>query len=237
MQQHLHHEGTLQLVKIYQLCCADDSVLLALADCKQSDLVFLLDRSEKFPESSYSIMIDFIEQVVKAVEVSEAFFQVGLAQFSNSLKDEFYLKRFFSREDIFAHLRTLRKDKAEDIFVGKALQEIRKYFFPENGARSSVSHNLVLISNGDSTDDVEEAAKNLRQEGVNVFTISTDPHLLELLQITNDPRRVFRVQTVHDLASIKKKLLRIICDDKFIPDTRGESSSFMARVCDTEAKS
>ncbi|XP_030605327.1 collagen alpha-6(VI) chain-like isoform X2 [Archocentrus centrarchus] len=181
------------------------------SDCDQTDLVFLLDYSSSITPGDHKIMINFTADVVNTFEVSEKFVRVGLAQFSDNPQDEFYLKKYYNKEAMIRHIRNLEHNGG-DTYIGKALSHIRKYFDESGGGRRGVPKTLVLVTDGDSHDDVEDAAKQLRDMGVSILAIAVgDIYYLQLLQITGTPEKVFEVQNFNSLGNIKRKIIDDIC--------------------------
>ncbi|KAG8010914.1 Collagen alpha-6(VI) chain [Nibea albiflora] len=122
-----------------------------------------------------------------------------MKNFTNDL-----IKRFKVRQDLLGG----------DTNIGLALKHIKDYFQASRGSRRSegISQNLVLITDGESHDDVEDAAYELRNIGIEVFAIGIgDVHDLELLQITGTPEKLFTVQNFGSLEKIKQKVVDTIC--------------------------
>uniref|UniRef100_A0A3Q2TR49 Collagen type VI alpha 6 chain n=1 Tax=Fundulus heteroclitus TaxID=8078 RepID=A0A3Q2TR49_FUNHE len=183
---------------------------------QEADLVFLVDQSGSINTNDYSIMKNFTIELVKSFQVSKDLVRVGLAQFSSSFKNEFYLNRFHQEKDISSHISSMIQEGG-GTNIGAALESIREYFEASHGSRrsSGISQNLVLITDGDSQDDVEDPADALRALGIEIFAIGIgDVHKLELLQITKDPRKLFTVENFGSLDAIKKKVVDTICKSK-----------------------
>ncbi|KAF3692451.1 Collagen alpha-6(VI) chain Precursor [Channa argus] len=178
------------------------------------DLVFLLDQSSSITREEHNIMKNFTAELVKSFKVTEDYVHVGLAQFSTDPEHGFNLKQYFNTEDVIGHIQRLPY-KGGNTHLGKALGYIKDYFEPSRGSRKSagIPQNLVLITDGDSQDDVEETADKLRAMGVVVFAIGVgDVHDLQLLQITGDPVKLFSVQNFNRLADIKKQVVDTMCE-------------------------
>ncbi|XP_011603520.2 collagen alpha-6(VI) chain isoform X2 [Takifugu rubripes] len=190
---------------------------------QKADLVFLLDQSGSIQPNDYITMKKFTVDLIKSFKVSKEFVHVGLAQFSSSFQHEFYLNQFFTEQVISKHVMDLQQ-LGGGTNIGLALNSIREYFEASRGSRSpeGISQNLVLITDGESQDDVEDAARLLRSLGVEVFTIGIgNAHDLELLQIAGSPERVFTVKSFGNLENIKQKVVDTICESKLIPDRPG----------------
>ncbi|XP_010788567.1 collagen alpha-6(VI) chain-like, partial [Notothenia coriiceps] len=184
---------------------------------QQADLVFLLDQSSSINQDDYTIMKKFTTDLVNSFKVSEELVRVGLAQFSSDdVNHEFDLNQFNSQEAVNKHILSMTQ-RGGSTYIGLALDSIRGYFEASRGSRRSagISQNLVLITDGKSQDDVEDAADHLRALGIEVFAIGIeDVHDLELLQITGTPERVFTVNNFGSLDEVKQKVFEAICKSK-----------------------
>ncbi|XP_013884856.1 collagen alpha-6(VI) chain [Austrofundulus limnaeus] len=187
---------------------------------QQADLVFLLDQSGSISQNDYTLMKNFTIELINSFNVSKDFVRVGLAQFASSFQDEFYLDGFYTETEMSDHIQKMWQ-KGGGTKIGVALDSIKTYFEALHGSRKaeSISQNLILITDGDSEDDVEEAALHLQSLGIEMFAIGIgNVHNLELLQITGDPRRLFTVENFDSLKTIKKKVIDTICKSK-VPST------------------
>uniref|UniRef100_A0A3Q4GKN7 VWFA domain-containing protein n=1 Tax=Neolamprologus brichardi TaxID=32507 RepID=A0A3Q4GKN7_NEOBR len=182
-------------------------------DCKktvEADIIFLVDGSESINK----------EHVVDNFNVSKEFAHVGLAQFSADPKHEFYLNTYNDKTKMIEHILNMNY-KGGNTYLGEALDHIRDYFHESNGGRRDVPKNLVLITDGNSKDDVEDAAEALRKMGITIFAIAVgDVYYLQLLQITGTPEKVFNVENFDSLANIKTKIIDEICDTVLNQDSQ-----------------
>uniref|UniRef100_A0A3B5MTQ1 VWFA domain-containing protein n=1 Tax=Xiphophorus couchianus TaxID=32473 RepID=A0A3B5MTQ1_9TELE len=189
-----------------------------------ADLVFLIDQSGSISSNDYSIMKNFTIELVNSFKVGEDLVRVGLAQFSSDFQHEFYLNQFYQEKEVSAHIFNMT-NKGGGTNIGLALDSITEYFEASSGCRrsSGISQNLVLITDGDSQDEVEQPADRLRALGIEMFAIGVgDVHDLQLLQITKDPRKMFTVQNFGSLDAIKQKVVDTICKSKPSTDQPGE---------------
>ncbi|XP_068425551.1 collagen alpha-6(VI) chain-like [Clinocottus analis] len=189
------------------------SVFCIKRACEKADLVFLLDRSGSINSTNYNIIKNFTTNLVNSFDVSENFVHVGLAQFSEDPQYEFDLNTYFKKEDCISHIQGMSY-KGGNTNIGRALDHIKDYFQVSRGSREEIPKILVLLSDGDSHDEVRAAGRRLRNLGITVFAIAVgDVHLLQLLQITGTPENLFRVQNFIDLANIKQEVVDNICKD------------------------
>uniref|UniRef100_A0AAQ6IRR1 Collagen type VI alpha 6 chain n=1 Tax=Anabas testudineus TaxID=64144 RepID=A0AAQ6IRR1_ANATE len=183
-------------------------------DCKAGDVVFLLDRSGSITPGNYTIMKDFTKSLVKSFNISKEYMHCGILQFSDNPHDEFYLNKYFTQSEVINHIDTM-KYTAGNTYLGKALIRTKNYFDPSQGSRrnQNIPQNLVVITDGDSHDEVDEAAEELRALGITVFAIAIgDVHDLQLLQITGTPERLFPVKNFEFATPIPLPLVNCTID-------------------------
>ncbi|XP_039886863.1 collagen alpha-6(VI) chain-like isoform X3 [Simochromis diagramma] len=187
---------------------------------RSADLVFLVDQSGSINQADYAIMKNFTIDLINSFKVSEDLVRAGFAQFSDIFQHEFYLNQFYTEKEMSDHILKMSQ-RGGGTNIGLALTSIKEYFQALRGSRKSegISQNLVLITDGESQDDVEDPAIELRDLGIEVFAIGIgDVHILELLQITGTPEKLFTVQNFGSLENIKQKVVDTICKSKPIPD-------------------
>lgn len=178
-------------------------------------------------------MKSFTIDLINSFKISKELVHVGLAQFSSSFQHEFYLDQFFNEQAIGTHINKMQQ-LGGGTNIGLALNSIRQYFEASRGGRRAekISQNLVLITDGESQDDVEEAARLLRAQEVEVFAIGIgNAHDLELLQIAGSPERVFTVKNFANLKDIQLKVVDTICKSTPISQRRGETQPGCVCVC------
>ncbi|XP_059194891.1 collagen alpha-6(VI) chain-like [Centropristis striata] len=181
--------------------------------CEKADLVFLLDRSSSINQDQHKIMKDFTADFVDYFNISQEFVHVGLAQFSDAPHDEFFLDKYFQKEELTKHIRGV-VHTGIDTYIGRALDHMKIYFEPSKGSRTNVPKKLLLITDGGSHDDVEDAADDLRSLNIEVFAIAIgDIHDLQLLQIVGSPKKMFTVRDFNGLDAIKQNVYHKLCDD------------------------
>lgn len=193
----------------------------------------MLDQSGSIQGNDYTTMKSFTIDLINNFQISKDLVHVGLAQFSSTFQHEFYLNQFFTEQAISAHVRSMQQ-LGGGTNIGLALNAIRQYFKASHGSRRAegISQNLVLITDGESQDDVEEAAQLLRALEVEVFTIGIgNVHDLELLQIAGTPERVFTVNNFGNLKDIQQKVVDTICKSKPVSECPGEYHSLYEDLC------
>uniref|UniRef100_A0A671T1D5 Collagen, type VI, alpha 4a n=1 Tax=Sinocyclocheilus anshuiensis TaxID=1608454 RepID=A0A671T1D5_9TELE len=178
-----------------------------------ADLVFLIDGSESISEESWRTMIAFLLNVMNQLRISPEPYRIGIAQFSSLYQKEFYLNEYNDTEGVKSAIRQITQIK-EGTKIGKALRNVVEFFEESKGSRrqSSVPQNLVLITDGVSSDSVNEAADYLRRLQIQIFVIGIgDISMPQLSYIAGSPDRLFKVQNFNYLNLTTATFVYAIC--------------------------
>uniref|UniRef100_A0A8C7EDV7 VWFA domain-containing protein n=1 Tax=Nothoprocta perdicaria TaxID=30464 RepID=A0A8C7EDV7_NOTPE len=179
-----------------------------------ADLVFLIDGSESISENNFSIMKNFMKEIVDSFIVSKDDVHVGVVQYSQDPQKEFSLKDFYTSTSIKDQIDSIVQLRSST-YTGKGLRFVRSLFEPANGSRirQGVSQNLIVITDGYSADEVDDAAMALRREGILLFAVGVGTiNSFELLRIAGDAKRVFTVESFDALKTIKRHIVEEVCE-------------------------
>lgn len=181
---------------------------------EQVDVVFLIDGSASITLSNFTTMKRFMKDIVSSFTIAENKVRIGVAQYSKEPQKEFYLDELYSSSDIDMRIDDIKQLKSTT-FTGKGLKFARRFFEPDNGSRRNqgVPQYLVVITDGNSNDTVEEEAASLRRLGVNIFTIGIGLlNSFELIQIAGTPKNVYTVESFGVLDTITRRIVSQICE-------------------------
>ncbi|KAK3552012.1 hypothetical protein QTP70_031601, partial [Hemibagrus guttatus] len=172
-------------------------------ECKKeaADLVILMDGSESIKEGPWKTMINFMLSLIDNLRIKEYLFRVGVAQFSSNYRKEFYLNKYDNEQDVKRDIQSIMQMK-EGTRIGAALREVQEFFHTSKGSRikDGISQNLLLITDGESNDDVNDAADKLRAQGIEMFVIGIgDIKKEELGYIAGSAERLFFVDNFDHL--------------------------------------
>ena len=122
------------------------------------DIVFLVDGSNYIGSTNLPYVRDFIINVVNQLEVRPDRVQIGLLQFAEDPKIEFYLNSYHSRQDVVDKISQLRLTGGSVLNTGAAMNyALASMFQPSTGSRrkQGVQQVLVLITGGPANDEVK----------------------------------------------------------------------------------
>ncbi|XP_072336667.1 collagen alpha-3(VI) chain-like [Scyliorhinus torazame] len=178
-------------------------------DAVKRDIVFLVDESDKVRGAFPSVQ-RFISNVVDNLDVESDKVRVGVAQYSDDPRVNFLLNNFSTKDEVKAAIRGLRPKGGRRVNTGKALDHVKKNVFNISaGSRihEDVPQFLILITASKSSDDVTQAALALKEAGVAPFSIgSGNADDDELQKISLSPNYVFKVNDLHNVATIQQQL-------------------------------
>nr|XP_014348789.1 PREDICTED: collagen alpha-1(XII) chain [Latimeria chalumnae] len=186
--------------------------------CKgaKADLVFVIDGSWSIGDDNFHKVVQFVFNTIGAFdEISPAGTQVSFVQYSDDAKTEFQLNTYSSKERALAALQLIRY-RGGNTKTGRALKYTKeKVFISEKGMRRPVPKIIVVVSDGQSQDEIKKSASELQQAGFSVFAIGVaDVDYIELRNIASKPseRHVLVVDDFDAFEKIEDRLINLICE-------------------------
>lgn len=127
--------------------------------------MFLIDGSKSVRPENFELVKKFINQIVDSLEVSDKQAQVGLVQYSSSVRQEFPLGQFKNKKDIKAAVKKMSYME-KGTMTGQALKYlVDSSFSTINGARPGVPKVGIVFTDGRSQDYISDAAKKAKDSG------------------------------------------------------------------------
>uniref|UniRef100_A0A8C4STR5 Collagen type VI alpha 6 chain n=1 Tax=Erpetoichthys calabaricus TaxID=27687 RepID=A0A8C4STR5_ERPCA len=190
-----------------------------VCECRKAsvaDIVFVVDGSSSIGEPNFQQLRDFLYTFVDSLDVSVDNVRVGLAQYSDDAHKEFLLNTFSNKSEILTHIQDLAYRKG-GTYTGKALEFIKEqYFTPSAGSRvdKGVPQIAIVLTDGESSDNVSAPANELRKLGVLVYVIGINvAEYGELKEIANKPSEKFlyNIENFEALKDLSTNLLQTVC--------------------------
>lgn len=161
-------------------------------------------------------MRDFLYTLINSFSVAPDQVRIGLAQYSSDPRTEFLLNTYQDKQEILAHIQKLPY-KGGGTMTGLGLDFILREQFTEQAgsrARQGVPQIAVVITDGQSQDDVEPHADDLRRRGIVLYAIGIkDADEKELKKIGNEPHKqhVYSVSDFSALQGISLNIVKVLC--------------------------
>lgn len=149
--------------------------------------------------------------MVNQADISVDEIQIGLLQFSSAPREEFRLDQYSSKVDIHRAISNVQQMN-DGTRTGKALNFTLPFFDSSRGGRPNVQQYLIVITDGVAQDDVVMPAKALRDRNIIIFAIGVgEAKSAQLLQITDDPQKVYYEENFESLQNLEKEILLKVC--------------------------
>jgi uncharacterized protein with von Willebrand factor type A (vWA) domain len=176
------------------------------------DLLFLIDSSGSIRSDEYQKMKDFMKAMIGKSQIEKEIVHVGVMQFSTSQTMVFQLNDFHDKGEMLKAI-----DKMQQLgggtHTGQALTEVSLYFDLAKGGRPGKRQNLIMITDGESQDQVKGPAEVLRQKGVTIFSIGVvNANTTQLLEISGSDDHVFTQRNFDALKDLERELNLRLCE-------------------------
>ncbi|XP_067148283.1 collagen alpha-6(VI) chain-like [Apteryx mantelli] len=181
-----------------------------------ADIVFLVDTSTGIGQENFQKVKDFLSTLVSSLDVGLDAIRVGLAQYSDETYRVFLLNQYSLKSDVLKQIEDLPYRRGET-YTGTALDFVSAVYFTESAgsrAKDYIPQVAILITNGESNDEVEGPARKLREEGISVYVVAIGVHnKTELQQIASKPfsKFLYSIGNFDDLQDLSTRLLGNFC--------------------------
>ncbi|XP_041699330.1 collagen alpha-3(VI) chain [Coregonus clupeaformis] len=139
------------------------------------DIVFMVDGSSYIGGANLPYVQDFIVGVVNRLDVRPDRVRIGLMQFAENPKIEFYLNTHNTKHDVLTSIGQLRLMGGSTLNTGVAMDyALTNMFQASTGSRKrqGVQQVLLLITGGPSQEEFKKIADKVAMAGVLTFTVS-----------------------------------------------------------------
>lgn len=177
-----------------------------------ADVVFLIDGSESVSTEDFKNMKEIMEFVIEKFAIGPEKERVAVVQYGTNTKEEVSLDTFDDKDGLLQQIRNIRQMNGKT-YTGKALSEVLQSFDKSKGGRPSAMKFLIVLTDGDSRDDVAQPAKVLRDNSMNIYAIGMrHANRSQILAIAGSHGGVFFEDTVASLKELGREVLLKICN-------------------------
>ena len=198
-----------------------DIIEATLMKCNRSvDIVFLLDDSGSVSHANFNESLEFVKKIIKAFPNNKLSGQdgtrFGLSKFSLNYKSNFYLSNYTKQSDYLTAVSRVSYSKGTATNLGLALGQILNDQFNEKrGLRpeiDGVPRILIVLTDGEATDDLSIPAKKIRDENIVIYAIGVDRYdLAQLQEIASSESHVHILSTFSQLDKFISTLTSSTC--------------------------
>ncbi|XP_072365905.1 collagen alpha-6(VI) chain-like [Scyliorhinus torazame] len=179
---------------------------------EEADLFFLIDGSGSLSAGHFMELKKFVTGVVSCFSIGPDQVRVGLVQYSKFPQTEFEVTQHASKTSLEGAIKQIRH-AGGSTNTGAALTYMKKFISDAKASRkSSVPSFLIIVTDGDSDDNVTNPALQLRQLGVTVYAVGVGKiNESGLPIIAGAKERVFYTTNFDALQQIKNNIVQDVC--------------------------
>ncbi|KAI7808924.1 putative collagen alpha-3VI chain [Triplophysa rosa] len=179
-----------------------------------ADLVLLIDGSENIGADDFPLVRDLAVQVIEGLAVGKDAIRVAVVLYAADPDTQFYLNSHDSKENILTAIQGIQYPGGPEANLGAALEEVTESLLgPGAGGRAEegVPQALVVISAGQSSDDVSQGERALKQASVYTLGLAVgDIDTAQLEAVATDKSFVLSEPDVRTVANVGDKMLQFI---------------------------
>ncbi|XP_012518700.1 PREDICTED: collagen alpha-4(VI) chain-like [Propithecus coquereli] len=213
LAQKLRHELCATLAKAAQPV---DHISPACREAALVDIVFLVDSSTSIGPQNFQKVKNFLYSVVLGLDISSDQVRVGLAQYSDNIYPAFQLNQYPLKSMVLEQIQNLPY-RTGGTNTGSALEFIRTNYLTEaagSRAKDRIPQIVILVTDGESSDEVQEAADQLKEDGVVVYVVGVNVQdVQELQKIASEPfeQFLFNTENFNILQDFSGSILQTLC--------------------------
>ncbi|KAI8482464.1 Cartilage matrix protein, partial [Branchiostoma belcheri] len=148
-----------------------------------ADLAFLLDHSAGVTQY-FGRILNFTSRLVNHLEVGPGAVRVTVFTVSSQVRQHFALDSFTTAESVteaISNIQNMAPLPNSSRPIGRALRDMMRYGFGErDGSRPDVYKAAVILTNGDSDDEVSRPALEAVMGGVSIYAVGVSSQLVNM---------------------------------------------------------
>lgn len=185
--------------------------LLSTPEEDSADLVLLIDGSENVGAANFLRVRDIALRVVEKLNVNRDAIRVAVALYGADPEIKFYLNSHDSSGSVLAAIQALTFPGGDEANLGSALEEITESLLgPDAGGRAEegVPQILVVISAGQSSDDISIGVQSLKEANVYTFGVAIGETARSTMEaVASDSSFVYNAPDLTAVDSMADQLL------------------------------
>lgn len=188
------------------------ALLSAVCKDQPGDLFFLIDSSGSIESRDYQKMKDFMKSVISKSVVGEQDVHIGIMQYSTEQRPEFRLDSYYTKDKLSNAIDGIQQ-MGGGTHTGEAIRAVSRYFDADRGGRPHFRQRLVVITDGESQDEVKRPALDVRAKGVVVYAIGVEnANTTQLLEISGSQERMYAERDFDALKDLESKVALELCE-------------------------
>ncbi|XP_064133384.1 collagen alpha-4(VI) chain-like [Loxodonta africana] len=193
-----------------------DHISPACREAALADIVFLVDSSTSIGPQNFQKVKNFLYSVVLGLDISSDQVRVALVQYNDNIYPAFQLNQYPLKSMVLEQIQNLPY-RTGGTSTGSALEFIRTNYLTEaagSRAQDGVPQIVILVTDGESSDEVQETADRLKEDGVVVYVVGINVQDVQELQIiASEPfeKFLFNTENFNILQELSGSILQTLC--------------------------
>lgn len=175
------------------------------------DIVFLVDGSNYVGRDNLPYVRDFMINIVNQLKIGPEDVQIGLMQFAEQPRIEFYLNTYNNNQDVVDKISQLRLTGGSMANAGTAMNyALNNMFQPSAGSRQAQGavQVLVLITGSPLQEDTVKETDNLGDKDILTYVVSTgQADEEEMRKISFSPELAYHKQSFSELPALADDIM------------------------------
>ncbi|XP_047226561.1 collagen alpha-3(VI) chain-like isoform X3 [Girardinichthys multiradiatus] len=175
------------------------------------DIVFLVDGSNYIGSNNLPFVRDLMINIVNQLDISPDRVQIGLMQFAEQPRIEFYLNTYNNKQDVVDKISQLRLTGGSVLNTGAAMNYAMNNMFQTTAGSRKLQKAvqvLILITGGPPQDNARSEADRLALENILTFTVSSGQADKEEMQkIAFVPNLAYHGRSFSDLPAMADDIM------------------------------
>lgn len=196
-----------------QRLCSKDMLLCSKTCYNSINLGFLIDGSSSVGYSNFRLVLDFLAAIARRFDISDVGTHIGAVQFTYDQRLEFGLYDHPTKEATFKALQDIHY-MAGGTATGEAITYTANTLFQPK--KAGWKNFLIVITDGQSYDDVSRPALAAHKEGITIFSVGVAWAPQEdIRDMASEPKdsHTFFTKDFTGLEKFTHALVQQICQD------------------------
>lgn len=176
------------------------------------DMVFVVDGYRLVGTQTFKVLKDFAKQIIHAFVITLQATRVGFAQISDAGFVNFNLDQYDEMQALDVAIDAIPLKSGSKRYTGQSVITAFKSIFLTTGRRGLVPRVLLVITTGNSEDDVRLVGQGLKEQKVISIVISVGENVNkdQGIQLATSPEHAFAQDDIANLQTIVEDVVQKI---------------------------
>ncbi|XP_066544814.1 collagen alpha-1(XXI) chain [Amia ocellicauda] len=186
-----------------------------------NDLVYIIDGSWSVGYSDFDTAKNWLINITSGFDVGSQYTQVAVVQYSDTPRLEIPLGKHQSTQELIQAIGSINY-LGGNTQTGRAIKFATDHVFPSSQRTNTAKNRIaVVVTDGKSQDDVEDASVEAKAENIIMFAVGVGTEITksELVSIANKPSSTYVLfaEDYTTIDKIKETMQQKLCEESVCP--------------------